>query len=167
MLIQAIKSTCMKQARQTLSWQRQRCISIVDDFMAFAHNVWVSLQKFDSLTRSRQESGSLGLFGEIALLLIDEVHLLSDIRGATLEAIVCRLKMLARYPEMRGFPISTIRFIAVSATIPNLHDIGVHGFCWAVKRGELCDWLITAWLHVCIIFLPGEWLGAKGKGLRR
>jgi ATP-dependent DNA helicase HFM1/MER3 len=39
----------------------------------------------------------MSFFGDIALVLIDEVHLLNETRGAALEAIVSRMKMLARY----------------------------------------------------------------------
>ena len=53
-------------------------------------------EKFDSLTRKRKDSGGMSFFGDIALVLIDEVHLLNESRGAALEAIVSRLKMLAR-----------------------------------------------------------------------
>lgn len=31
--------------------------------------------------------------------------------------------MVSRYPEMRGYPISNLRIVAVSATIPNIEDI--------------------------------------------
>ena len=54
-------------------------------------------EKFDSLTRKRKDSGGMSFFGDIALVLIDEVHLLNETRGAALEAIVSRMKMLARY----------------------------------------------------------------------
>jgi replicative superfamily II helicase len=99
---------------------------------------------------------------QIALVLIDEVHLLHEAgRGASLEAgTVCRIKMLASLPEMAGVravagalgglqrlsssskpcchpfpqcawlnprppqtPVTTVRFVAVSATIPNIGDI--------------------------------------------
>ncbi|CAI5470957.1 unnamed protein product [Closterium sp. Yama58-4] len=99
------------------------------------HNADIILttpEKFDSLTRKHRDRGGLTLFGDIALLLIDEVHLLSDPRGAALEAIVSRLKMLSRYPEMSNSPISSIRFVAVSATIPNLHDIAD----WLLSKGK-------------------------------
>ena len=45
---------------------------------------------------------------------IDEVHLLAEERGAVLEVIVSRMK------NMR----EDIRFIAVSATVPNIDDVG-------------------------------------------
>ncbi|KAF3321699.1 ATP-dependent DNA helicase MER3 [Carex littledalei] len=81
-------------------------------------------EKFDAVTRHGVRGGGLSFFGDIALVLIDEVHLLSDPRGAALEAVVSRIKMLSRVPGMSSDPISTVRFIAVSATIPNIGDIG-------------------------------------------
>ncbi|KAH7306285.1 hypothetical protein KP509_22G005100 [Ceratopteris richardii] len=80
-------------------------------------------EKFDSITRRHRDFGGLSFFGDIALILIDEVHLLGDKRGASLEAVISRMKMLSRYPEMRNCPLSKIRFVAVSATIPNIDDL--------------------------------------------
>lgn len=76
------------------------------------------------MTRYRIKDGGLSFFSDIALLLIDEVHLLNDPRGATLEAIVSRIKMLSRNPELRSSPLAHVRFLAVSATIPNVEDLG-------------------------------------------
>lgn len=81
-------------------------------------------QKFDVITRRHRDRGGMSFFGDIALLVIDEVHLLSETRGAALEAVVSRLKMLARFPEIKGCPLSAIRFVAVSATVPNIEDLG-------------------------------------------
>lgn len=85
---------------------------------------FLSDQKFDAVTRHRIKDGGLSFFSDIALLLIDEVHLLNDPRGAVLEAIVSRIKMLARKPEMKMSSLSHVRFLAVSATIPNIEDLG-------------------------------------------
>ena len=53
------------------------------------------------------------------LVLIDEVHLLNEKRGSTLEVIVSRMNCLQA--ELgRSKPI---RFVAVSATAPNVRDI--------------------------------------------
>lgn len=49
------------------------------------------------------------------LYSIDEVHLLAEERGATLEVIVSRMR--AVNPD--------IRFVAVSATVPNIEDVAV------------------------------------------
>ncbi|EOY02467.1 ATP binding,ATP-dependent helicases,DNA helicases [Theobroma cacao] len=80
-------------------------------------------EKFDAVTRYRIKDGGLSFFSDIALLLIDEVHLLNDLRGAALEAIVSRIKMLARNPEMKSSPLASVRFLAGSATIPNIEDL--------------------------------------------
>ncbi|XP_066318886.1 ATP-dependent DNA helicase MER3 homolog isoform X1 [Miscanthus floridulus] len=80
-------------------------------------------EKFDSMSRHGIKSGRLGFFCDIALVLIDEVHLLNDPRGAALEAVVSRIKMLSRHDNMKSFPLANVRFIAVSATIPNIEDI--------------------------------------------
>lgn len=80
-------------------------------------------EKFDSMSRHGIRDGGLGFFSDIALVLIDEVHLLNDPRGAALEAVVSRIKMLSRLGNMKSAPLANVRFIAVSATIPNIEDI--------------------------------------------
>ncbi|XP_021769181.1 DExH-box ATP-dependent RNA helicase DExH17-like [Chenopodium quinoa] len=80
-------------------------------------------EKFDAVTRYKIKDGGLSFFSDIGLLFIDEVHLLNDPRGAALEAIVSRIKMLSCRPEMKSSPLAHVRFIAVSATIPNLEDL--------------------------------------------
>lgn len=47
---------------------------------------------------------------------IDEVHLLAEERGATLEVIISRMK---------SFGADSGRIIAVSATVPNIEDVAV------------------------------------------
>ncbi|XP_038979014.1 ATP-dependent DNA helicase MER3 homolog [Phoenix dactylifera] len=80
-------------------------------------------EKFDAVTRHGIRGGGLSFFSDIALVLIDEVHLLNDPRGATLEAVISRIKMLSRISEMSSSPLSNVRFLAVSATIPNIQDL--------------------------------------------
>ncbi|KAK4430261.1 DExH-box ATP-dependent RNA helicase DExH17 [Sesamum alatum] len=80
-------------------------------------------EKFDAVTRYRIKDGGLSFFSDIALVLIDEVHLLNDPRGAALEAIVSRIKILSCNPELQSSPLSLVRFLAVSATIPNVNDL--------------------------------------------
>jgi ATP-dependent DNA helicase HFM1/MER3 len=40
-------------------------------------------EKFDSITRRNVDRGGMSFFGDIALVLIDEVHVLQEERGAT------------------------------------------------------------------------------------
>ena len=59
----------------------------------------------------------------VRLFLIDEVHQLNDeTRGATMEAIVSRMKTVtASVTDKRDSQL--LRFVAVSATIPNIVDV--------------------------------------------
>ncbi|ROW01252.1 hypothetical protein VMCG_05899 [Cytospora schulzeri] len=68
-------------------------------------------EKWDSITRSWTDHRKL--LDLVELFLIDEVHLLNDTRGSTIEAVVSRMKI-------RG---TNVRFIALSATVPNLDDV--------------------------------------------
>ena len=68
-------------------------------------------EKWDSMTRKWKDHQKLMKL--IKLFLIDEVHILKDERGATLEAVVSRMKSVS----------GEVRFIALSATVPNCGDI--------------------------------------------
>ncbi|KAL2809895.1 Sec63 Brl domain-containing protein [Aspergillus granulosus] len=68
-------------------------------------------EKWDSMTRKWKDHARLMQL--VKLFLIDEVHTLKETRGATLEAVVSRMKTFG----------SNVRFIALSATIPNSEDI--------------------------------------------
>jgi ATP-dependent DNA helicase HFM1/MER3 len=76
------------------------------------------------MSRRLYDSGNLSFISDISLLLIDEVHLLCENRGPTLEAgVVCRLKALGCMPQLQSSSLARLRIIAVSATIPNIGDI--------------------------------------------
>lgn len=52
------------------------------------------------------------------------MHLLSEDRGASLEAgVVGRIKLISKLREMQDKPIGSVRWVAVSATIPNTADL--------------------------------------------
>ncbi|CZR57128.1 related to ATP-dependent DNA helicase [Phialocephala subalpina] len=70
-------------------------------------------EKWDSITRKWDDH--VKLVQMVKLFLIDEVHILKDTRGATLEAVVSRMKSMG----------SDLRFVALSATVPNSHDIAL------------------------------------------
>ena len=79
-------------------------------------------EKFDVLTRKWKDISSF--ISNISLLLIDEIHLLNEEhRGATLEAIIARIKLLKNMENFRQTNLENIRIIAVSATIPNISDV--------------------------------------------
>jgi len=68
-------------------------------------------EKWDSITRKWKDH--VKLLHLVKLVLIDEVHILKDPRGATLEAVVSRMKSIG----------TNVRFVALSATVPNSDDI--------------------------------------------
>jgi ATP-dependent DNA helicase HFM1/MER3 len=68
-------------------------------------------EKWDSMTRKWKDHARLMQL--VRLFLVDEVHILKDPRGATLEAVVSRMKSLGCH----------VRFVALSATVPNSEDI--------------------------------------------
>ena len=82
--------------------------------------------RLEQATRRGTESGSLAFLSEVGLLAVDESHMLGDDRGPTLEALIARLKLLAVRPELvrDKAPLSRLRVVAVSATTPNIADIG-------------------------------------------
>ncbi|KAI9009744.1 Sec63 Brl domain-containing protein [Gaertneriomyces semiglobifer] len=83
-------------------------------------------EKWDSMTRRWRDYKNL--MGLVRLIMIDECHTLSDPgRGATLEVVISRMKTVNSElkRERVGDPFfgSKIRFLAVSATVPNIDDI--------------------------------------------
>lgn len=70
-------------------------------------------EKWDSITRKWKDH--VKLLQLVKLFLIDEVHILKEDRGATLEAVVSRMKSIG----------ASVRFVALSATVPNSHDIAL------------------------------------------
>eukprot|EP01060_Flectonema_neradi_P002536 TRINITY_DN11596_c1_g1_i1.p1 TRINITY_DN11596_c1_g1~~TRINITY_DN11596_c1_g1_i1.p1 ORF type:complete len:1559 (+),score=327.75 TRINITY_DN11596_c1_g1_i1:29-4678(+) len=80
-------------------------------------------EKFDSVTRRWRDEIVGNCVHKIGLLLIDEVHLLGEERGAVLEALVSRMKVV-RNTSRKNVMSASLRFIAVSATMSNSADIG-------------------------------------------
>lgn len=76
-----------------------------------ARIIVTTFEKWDCLTRSLSDHQRI--LSMVKLVLIDEVHYVKDPRGATLEAIVSRMKKRE----------SKVRLIALSATIPNCEDV--------------------------------------------
>lgn len=81
-------------------------------------------EKFDVITRRWKDNQAL--IGQVALLLLDEVHMLNDDRGAVLEAVVSRMKTVAGSDMVRRnrWPASELRIMGLSATFKNIEDVG-------------------------------------------
>ncbi|XP_021346734.1 probable ATP-dependent DNA helicase HFM1 isoform X2 [Mizuhopecten yessoensis] len=81
-------------------------------------------EKWDSMTRRWRDNKCI--VQSVCLFLIDEIHVLNDnVRGATIEAVISRMKtvQVSLSHSNTEQPLPKLRFIAVSATIPNIEDI--------------------------------------------
>eukprot|EP00934_Nitzschia_sp_Nitz4_P004692 Nitzschia sp. Nitz4//scaffold69_size99277//83618//88411//NITZ4_004647-RA/size99277-augustus-gene-0.30-mRNA-1//-1//CDS//3329556757//4682//frame0 len=107
--------------------------------LASAHLILTTPEKWDSITRKWNEN--FYLLASVKLFMIDEVHMIGDdSRGACLESVVARMKTIQRAAKAvqptrnellaSSYPATTVqslasslRFIAVSATLPNIDDV--------------------------------------------
>jgi ATP-dependent DNA helicase HFM1/MER3 len=115
------KALCSERQRD---WQKKftpldlNCVELTGDSdsvdlrnVQSANIIVTTPEKWDSITRKWKDHEKLMRL--IKLFLIDEVHILNDDRGAILETIVCRMKAIG----------TDVRFVALSATVPNLEDV--------------------------------------------
>jgi antiviral helicase SLH1 len=72
-------------------------------------------EKWDVVTR--KSTGDTELVQKVRLLIIDEVHMLHDERGAVIESIVARTERQVESTQ------SLIRIVGLSATLPNYIDV--------------------------------------------
>jgi replicative superfamily II helicase len=70
---------------------------------------------FNQTVTRKGGDGSLG--STCGLLIIDEVHLLADERGAVIESVVARLHRLVESSQRQ------VRLVGLSATLPNYEDV--------------------------------------------
>ena len=115
------KSLCSERQRD---WEPKfkhlglQCREITGDtdyvsqtYIQQANLIITTPEKWDSMTRRWKDQ--LKLMQLVRLFLVDEVHILKESRGAALEAIVSRMKSTE----------VGVRFIALSATVPNSQDV--------------------------------------------
>jgi antiviral helicase SLH1 len=72
-------------------------------------------EKWDVVTR--KSTGDTELVQKVRLLIIDEVHMLHDDRGAVIESLVARTERQVESTQ------SLIRIVGLSATLPNYIDV--------------------------------------------
>ncbi|KAH0615094.1 uncharacterized protein H6S33_000730 [Morchella sextelata] len=72
-------------------------------------------EKWDVVTR--KSTGDTELVQKVRLLIIDEVHMLHDDRGAVIESLVARTQRQVETTQ------SMIRIVGLSATLPNFVDV--------------------------------------------
>ncbi|KAF9454628.1 P-loop containing nucleoside triphosphate hydrolase protein, partial [Macrolepiota fuliginosa MF-IS2] len=117
------KALCSERARD---WTTKldplgiKTCELTGDTVQFGRSAWgdakkssiiPQAEKWDSLTRTWQDRDSI--LSQIRLFLVDEVHILNESRGSTLEVVISRMKSRNE----------SIRFLLVSATVPNIRDI--------------------------------------------
>lgn len=115
------KSLCSERAKD---WEKKfshlslQCAELTGDTshaqtrrVGQASIVVTTPEKWDSITRKWSDHHRL--LSMVRLVLIDEIHILNDARGATLEAVVSRMKTSG----------ANVRFVGLSATVPNIEDI--------------------------------------------
>ncbi|KAK7945331.1 hypothetical protein WMY93_001059 [Mugilogobius chulae] len=127
--IKALCSQCFENWKRKFGPLGLRCKELtgdteIDDFFEIqdSHIILTTPEKWDSMTRKWKDNCLLQL---VKLFLIDEVHVVKDTtRGATLEVVVSRMKTVNTYRSAQN-PVGpgSMRFVAVSATIPNITDI--------------------------------------------
>ncbi|OTA94187.1 hypothetical protein M434DRAFT_384303 [Hypoxylon sp. CO27-5] len=115
------KALCSERARdwdKKFSYMNLKCIELTGDTsqaqasrVGGASIIVTTPEKWDSITRKWSDHRKL--LETIRLVLIDEVHMLKDVRGATLEVVVSRMKTIG----------ANVRFVALSATVPNITDV--------------------------------------------
>ncbi|KAI5286790.1 Sec63 [Ascosphaera aggregata] len=117
------KSLCSERFRD---WKKKfsplslECAELTGDtdqsqlrYIQTANIIITTPEKWDSMTRKWKDH--FKLIQLVKLFLMDEVHILKESRGATMEAVVSRMKSME----------SNIRFVALSATVPNADDIAI------------------------------------------
>lgn len=72
-------------------------------------------EKWDIITR---KTGERLFVEQVKLIIIDEIHLLSDSRGPVLESII------ARTIRQNESSQNQTRIVGLSATLPNYRDVG-------------------------------------------
>ncbi|KAH8099579.1 DEAD-domain-containing protein [Cristinia sonorae] len=118
------KALCSEKYRD---WSKKfealniKCCELTGDTVHFGASAWgeardatvivTTGEKWDSLTRNWDDHKQI--LSQIQLFMVDEVHILNESRGSTLEVVIARMRK-------RG---NAVRFVTVSATVPNIADV--------------------------------------------
>eukprot|EP00927_Polykrikos_kofoidii_P084346 TRINITY_DN8859_c2_g1_i1.p1 TRINITY_DN8859_c2_g1~~TRINITY_DN8859_c2_g1_i1.p1 ORF type:complete len:2277 (+),score=381.93 TRINITY_DN8859_c2_g1_i1:118-6948(+) len=95
-------------------------MSLTKKEMEEVHVIVTVPEKWDVMTRNASTGGGVSddsISRMVQLIIIDEIHLLNDDRGAIIETVVART---FRYQETSG---QSVRLVALSATLPNYADV--------------------------------------------
>ncbi|EKM59388.1 uncharacterized protein PHACADRAFT_137065 [Phanerochaete carnosa HHB-10118-sp] len=119
--MKALASEIVRKLGRRLQWLSIRVRELTGDMqmtkaeISETQIIVTTPEKWDVVTRKPTGEGELA--SKVKLLIIDEVHLLNDERGAVIETIVARTLRQVESSQ------SVIRIVGLSATLPNYVDV--------------------------------------------
>lgn len=119
--MKALAAEITDKLGKRLAWLGIRCREYTGDMhltkseIVQTQIIVTTPEKWDVVTR--KGTGDTELVQKVRLLIIDEVHMLHDERGAVLESLVARTQRQVESTQ------SLIRVVGLSATLPNYVDV--------------------------------------------
>jgi len=119
--MKALAAEITEKLGRRLAWLGIRCREYTGDMhltkseIVQTQIIVTTPEKWDVVTR--KGTGDTELVQKVRLLIIDEVHMLHDERGAVLESLVARTQRQVESTQ------SLIRIVGLSATLPNYIDV--------------------------------------------
>ncbi|KAI1381754.1 Sec63-domain-containing protein [Hypoxylon crocopeplum] len=119
--MKALAAEITDKLGKRLAWLGIRCREYTGDMhltkseIVQTQIIVTTPEKWDVVTR--KGTGDTELVQKVRLLIIDEVHMLHDERGAVLESLVARTERQVESTQ------SLIRIVGLSATLPNYVDV--------------------------------------------
>ncbi|KAI0013120.1 Sec63-domain-containing protein [Xylariaceae sp. FL0662B] len=119
--MKALAAEITEKLGKRLAWLGIRCREYTGDMhltkseIVQTQVIVTTPEKWDVVTR--KGTGDTELVQKVRLLIIDEVHMLHDERGAVLESLVARTERQVESMQ------SLIRIVGLSATLPNYVDV--------------------------------------------
>ncbi|QPG94762.1 hypothetical protein C2857_006922 [Epichloe festucae Fl1] len=119
--MKALAAEITEKLGKRLAWLGVKCREYTGDMQLTKSEIVqtqiivTTPEKWDVVTR--KGTGDTELVQKVRLLIIDEVHMLHDERGAVLESLVARTERQVESTQ------SLIRIIGLSATLPNYVDV--------------------------------------------
>ncbi|KAI0117220.1 Sec63-domain-containing protein [Daldinia grandis] len=119
--MKALAAEITDKLGKRLAWLGIRCREFTGDMhltkseIVQTQIIVTTPEKWDVVTR--KGTGDTELVQKVRLLIIDEVHMLHDERGAVLESLVARTERQVESTQ------SLIRIVGLSATLPNYVDV--------------------------------------------
>ncbi|KAI1367120.1 Sec63 Brl domain-containing protein [Xylaria arbuscula] len=119
--MKALAAEVTEKLGKRLAWLGIRCREYTGDMhltkseVVQTQIIVTTPEKWDVITR--KGTGDTELVQKVRLLIIDEVHMLHDERGAVLESLVARTERQVESTQ------SMIRIVGLSATLPNYVDV--------------------------------------------